>query len=144
MRRRLVLTLFLVTPVLLCPACGRNNGLHTVRGQVLFENRPPEHALVVLHPLGRADGDAVRPRGEVGPDGTFVLSTYGARDGAPAGEYGVTVEWWQTSGSKKNPQGYDAPPVNRLPARYARVESSGLRVQVKEGDNQLPPFQLRR
>ena len=71
----------------------------------------------------------------------FTLSTYGPRDGAPAGEYLVTVEWWQARPTKAR-DGDDSPPINRLPARYASAQASRLRVQVAEGTNELQPFQL--
>lgn len=128
--------------VLFCPACGHNGAApQPVDGQVLFENKPAQHALVVFHPV-QGGGDLPRPRGQVGADGTFKLTTFETGDGAPPGEYAVTVEWWLSPGSKANPAGYDQPPVNRMPPKYAKVETSGLRVQVKEGKNTLEPFRL--
>jgi hypothetical protein len=141
MRKLLLLPLLIV--VLACNACGRGDrkAVVPVEGQVLFENKPAQYALVVFHPVGGAPG-APRPTGRVGADGTFTLTTYDAGDGAPPGEYDVTVEWLLTTGSKSNPAGYDNPPVNRLPSRYGKAGTSGLRVRVQEGKNSLPPFKL--
>ena len=115
-----------------------------VAGQVLYEGQPTPHALVTLHPLDPADKSTPRPHGSVGPDGRFTLTTYRAGDGAPPGEYGVTVEWWLTSARAGTPEGDSLPPTNRLPPRYARVETSNIRVRIEAGDNQLPVFKLSR
>jgi hypothetical protein len=82
----------------------------------------------------------VKPRGQVEADGTFTLTTYEAGDGAPAGEYQVTVEWWLASGKP----GDDRPPANRLPARYARAETSKLTARIEPGTNRLAAIELKR
>jgi hypothetical protein len=120
--------------------CGGSDRVpvHPVQGQVLFEGKPAPHAHVVLHPVGPAD-KTPPPQGQVGPDGSFRVGTYQPGDGAPAGEYAVTVQWLLTSA--QNP---DAPASNRLPVRYSQASTSGLRVQVREGDNRLPTLQLKK
>jgi hypothetical protein len=135
MRRRLTLALLL--SALLCSACGRGQRpLYQVRGKVLLDGKPTPHALVVFHPVGEAEPDAARPRANVAEDGTFTLTTFEAGDGAYAGDYAVTVEWWLS-------RGRDEAPVNRLSARYAKPATSGLRATVAEGHNDLQPFNLR-
>lgn len=126
--------------------CGRSDRapVYPVRGKVLFDGKPTPHALVVLHPVGPAPKDAPRPYAQVAADGTFEVSTYAPRDGAPPGDYAVTVQWLLTSARKNSRDGEDAPPTNRLPVRYATAERSGLRVRVQEGENQLPPLTLKK
>lgn len=109
-----------------------------VHGRVLFDGKPTPHALVLFHPLGTEDKDAVRPRGQVGPDGTFTLTTYESGDGAPAGDYRVTVELWLSAGKG------DEGPTSRLPARYGNPKTSGLTATVDAGPTELQPFQLKR
>ena len=98
------------------------------RGKVLFEGEPVAGAQLVLQSLDKGpSADAI-----TGADGTFVLSTYTADDGAPAGEYAVTLVW-------RKPL-YDAsgkPGKNLLPARYARKDTSPLKVVIKSGKNDL-------
>jgi hypothetical protein len=65
-------------------------------------------------------------------DGTFALSTYTANDGAPAGEYAVTVVWW-----KPLVDANGKPGPNLLPERYARPETTPLRATVKAGTNEV-------
>jgi|SRR6516162_1280462 hypothetical protein len=124
---------------LACTSCGGadRKPVYPVKGQVNFEGRPLPSAFVVFHPLGGPDVDSIRPVGQGDRAGSFNLTTYTRHDGAPAGEYAVTVEF------RPPPLDGDAPHDDILPARYAKPESSGLRVQVIEGDNELPPFELK-
>jgi hypothetical protein len=64
------------------------------------------------------------------------VSTYRAEDGAPAGQYDVTIVWL--------PKGYNGPleKSNKLPGRYSQPATSGLKVEVKASDNVLPTFNL--
>src|SRR5262245_15325321 len=66
--------------------------LAPLTGHVSFDGQPAAGATVIFHPL-EAPADAPRPTATVGTDGTFTLGTYQPGDGAPAGEYAVTVEW---------------------------------------------------
>jgi hypothetical protein len=140
-KQRLALALTLALPAVLGTSCGpriAHKPLYPVRGQVLFEGRPANRALVVLHPLNDPSPEAVRPRGQVGEDGLFTLSTYGTKDGAPSGAYRVTVELWLSTGKG------DEGPTSRLPAKYANPEKSGLTATVDTGPTELKPFLLKR
>lgn len=121
-----------------CESSEQRKPVYPVRGRVLFDGKPTPHALVVFHPLGTEDKDAVRPRGQVGPDGFFTLTTYEPGDGAPAGDYQVTVELWLSSGKG------DEGPTSRLPARYKNPKTSGLTARLDAGAVELQPFQLKR
>jgi hypothetical protein len=105
---------------------------------VRVAGRPPSHALVGFHPVGDAGPNAVHPVGEVDEQGRFTLTSYRAGDGAPEGEYRVTVAWFLASGRP----GDDGPPANYLPDRYARVDATPLRAVVGKGGVVLPPFDL--
>jgi hypothetical protein len=145
MIRRPVQSLAVLSLAMLSLFCGSDRKrLVPVKGRVLFNGKPVPHALVVFHPLQDAGPHTIRPRGKVAEDGTFQLTTFDPHDGAPPGEYGVTVEWWLTQASKNSPEGSDLPPANRLPARYSRVATSGLRATITDGVCELQPFQLSR
>lgn len=109
------------------------------RGKISFQNQPAGGAFVVLHPrLPQAVGDA-RPTAIVQPDGSFEATTFDSADGAPSGEYVVTVEWRklvQIDGEWK-------PGPNLLPPKYESPGTSDIVVQVAEGENQLPEIVLR-
>jgi hypothetical protein len=104
-----------------------------VKGQVFFEDRPVKGALVVFHPLDDPGSKPVRSYARTEADGRFTLSTYVPQDGAPAGRYAVTIVIEDDGDGSRS-----------LPARYASPQTSGFVVQVKEGNNQLQPFLLRR
>lgn len=108
-----------------------------VTGRVTFRNRIPVGAFVVLHPLRSALPNQARPSGFVNADGSYTLSTYTRNDGAPAGEYAVTVEWRRHVGNGDSPI-----TSNRLPARYQKPETSGLRVTIPQESSEVPSIQL--
>lgn len=110
----------------------------TVTGKVTIDGKPAEHATVVFHPAGSSGPDAVKPRGKVGADGTFSLTTYDGNDGAPAGSYRVTVELW-LAGARS-----DDPPTNRLSQKLASPETSHLTATVLTAPTTLQPFALKR
>jgi hypothetical protein len=122
-------------------SCGKADGrkpTFPVTGKVLLpDGKPAEHASVVLHPVGEDGQDVPKPRGKVAADGSFSLTTYDAADGAPAGEYRVTVELWRTTGRG------DEGPTNRLKPRYANPESSGLTATINPGPTELKPIALK-
>ncbi len=140
---------FVIRPALLLAAvlalsCG-NDGrrrVFPVHGQVLYEDKPTPGALVIFHPLNDSDPQAPRPVARVGADGSFAPTTYRADDGAPAGEYAVTVVWVKEVDNQDAPREEQREPRNLLPDRYGKPDTSGLRVQIKEGRNDLPPFRL--
>jgi hypothetical protein len=110
-----------------------------VAGRVLMDGKPLGHAFVVFHPRGITGPDDVPPRALADGNGNFFLSTYDGADGAPAGEYRITVEKYKAATETDNGR-----PVNLVPARYAKPDTSHLTVRVHEGRNELSPFQLKR
>jgi hypothetical protein len=120
----------------LAASCGGSAGkLYPVTGKVFYMGQPAEGASVVFQPANSGP-DSVMPFGTVGSDGTFKLSTRDRGDGAPAGEYVVLVTWFPPNARElDNPQ-------NKLPGRYASPTETTLKATVKEGPNELEPFQL--
>ena len=134
-----ILTLVLFTFGL--ASCSKSAGrkpVFPVSGRVLLpDGKPAEHALVVLHPVGETAEGAGKPHAKVSADGTFKLTTYDADDGAPAGEYRVTVELWLAGKG-------DEPPANRLNPKFSKPETSGLTATVGTGPTELKPIELKR
>ena len=77
--------------------CGKEDTsrvpVHPVSGAISFRGQPTSGAFLSLHPKDGASTGAPSPRATVGPDGKFALSTYNSQDGAPEGDYVVTVQW---------------------------------------------------
>ncbi|HZN32458.1 MAG TPA: hypothetical protein VFB80_01520 [Pirellulaceae bacterium] len=116
-----------------------------MKGSVLVAGKPAARATVIFHPKAPA-ADALaekappRPTGEVQADGSFTLSTYTAGDGAPAGEYTVTISW--PSGS--SPIGGDADSgPDRLGGRYLNPQTSRLSAKVDAAATEVPRFELK-
>jgi hypothetical protein len=110
-----------------------------VRGQLFVRDQPAAGAMVLFIPVNEPpDPKDPRPRAEVEKDGSFTLSTYGTRDGAPSGDYVVTVTWR----GGVLPDGREEP-EDKLHGRYATRAVSPLRATVKEGPNELPRFELK-
>jgi hypothetical protein len=102
-----------------------------VKAKVYYEGTPAPEAQVVFH---RIEGDRMirTADGVVEADGSLELTTYKAFDGAPAGSYAVTVVRREPARDSDGQPG-----SNRLPGKYANPATSGLRVEVKAGDNDL-------
>jgi hypothetical protein len=133
----------LLAMIVVLPSCGRNDHqpVYRVRGQVFDpEGNPAVGALVVFHPVNSGDAHATRPLGYVDRQGAFELTTYEQGDGAPAGEYVVTIEWRERSPSPFGPQKEGA---DRLRGRYSDPKTSKLRAVVqRRGQNELPAMRL--
>jgi hypothetical protein len=109
--------------------------VYPVQGQLVVDGKPARGAYVLFHPVNDADPQATRPHGQVSQDGTFHLSTYRANDGAPIGDYVVTIDW------RKAVPGHGPRGPNLLPPEYDTPKESPLRVTVKAESNKLSPFE---
>jgi len=116
---------------------------HPVTGRITVNGVPARGAIVRLHPKTTQPGTKypLMPSGTANAEGVFQLTTYEGPDGAPAGEYVVTVEWpdrdWRPPGG-----GFPPPPPDRMKGRFADPKRSTIEVQVVEGENQLEPIVL--
>jgi hypothetical protein len=139
--------LLLVLPGLSCSRSGHRRPVFPVRGQVLLEGKPLSSVLVVFHPAGAWGAEESRPYARTDRAGRFAVSTYGTEDGAPAGEYKVAIVELRGRGEEDEAPADEGGPRKARssppPARYADPETSGLRVRVHEGPNELEPFQLK-
>ena len=136
-RSRYTSRLFTPCVLLAVAACSAkppdHSPVYPVRGELLVGGKPAVGAVVSLHPVGNAAPDAVKPQATVEADGTFRPNSYELRDGAPAGDYALTVYW----PGGKGPVGPD-----RLKGRYGNPARPVMRVTVKAGDNVLEPIRL--
>jgi len=111
-----------------------------VKGQLAIRGKPATGAFVVLHPMAALDSKVIPPRGQVRDDGTFSLTTYKSDDGAPVGEYKVTVEYRELV---KQTNGDISRGPNLVPKQYGNPKTSPLTVRIAEGENALPPIVLK-
>lgn len=123
--------------LLLCLGCGENWQAETypAHGRITINGEAPNGAVIELYATGEAvDVRNSRPWAIVQEDGTYALSTYERGDGAPAGQYAVTVRW---------PPDVSQPSLaDRLGGAFVRPERSRWGVTVGEGENELPPIEI--
>ena len=115
-----------------------------VRGAVFVDNKPATGAVVSFQPIGDSNLGALRANGRIGDDGTFLLTTYVTADGAPAGEYIVTVYWADPSKKpslEEEDEETDLAP-DLLRGRFAARDVSVLRATVGDKPIELAPVDL--
>ena len=134
---------------LACSSCNRGKTLYPVRAQVFFEGQPATGALVVLHPVDDPSPAAVRPSGYVDADGRLKLMSYYTAtrttgDGAPAGEYIVTIAWLPADVKEYLSKHPKAELPDKLQGRYSQPDSSTLRAKVLPRPTELPRIDLKK
>jgi hypothetical protein len=108
MTRHRAAALLLATVALVCPACSQDKPCYPVHGKVLFDGQPVRGAILVFHPLDDPDPNAIKPRAFADREGNFKVTTFRADDGAPAGNYAVTVVWQGRGGGGQGTGGGSA------------------------------------
>jgi hypothetical protein len=135
----------------LAASCGRSKSMEIknklpvfpVHGTVTINGKPAPEASLTFLPIDPFPKDAAInvPRAITGEDGSFVVSTYGSGDGAPAGRYRVIASWKGSQAGVHGEQREDLPEL--LPKNYQNPRGSRLRAEVKaEGENELPTFKI--
>lgn len=103
--------------------------VYPVRGKVLLASGEPISAgIIKFHPKSPLGAEAA---GEIGPDGSFRLTTIVKNDGALPGSYTVSVDPYFKGGR------LSAVPASRVPPKFGAPETSGLTAEVEAKDNDL-------
>ena len=106
-----------------------------VKGTITINGEHPEGAIVTLHPTADAvDVRKSKPWGLVEPDGSYTLRTYDKGDGAPLGDYRVTVAWLD------NPNVPNS--IDLLGGAYADPDQSQWTFTIEKGRTELPPIEI--
>ena len=112
-----------------------------VEAVATFKGKPATGALVVLHPTDPAREKVIggKPFGKVKEDGTIAITTYEQGDGAPEGDYGVTVQWIEEAGPGKFSLSSEGGVGNdKLGGRYSDPRAPKIKFTVtKNGPNKL-------
>lgn len=142
-RTELQSTVLLATLLLavLCSGCGSRpeymeTDVFPASGELKIDGLPASGAFVLFHPVGDVGmTKGNKPFARVAADGSFLVTTYNTGDGAPDGNYRVTVIW---------PEDPDArgPSPDRLRGRYSQPETSGLRAEMAAPRTVLPVWEL--
>jgi hypothetical protein len=116
--------------------------LYEASGKVTVQGQPAEGAKVVFYPTSSAlQGPRMPiPAGTTDATGTFHLQSYEPKDGAPAGEFKVTVIWPEPIPPNVDQEMYQ--PKDRLQGRYSDPQRTTITATIPEGGGELPPFEL--
>lgn len=111
--------------------CGSGSAKsYPVQGKVLVNGKPVGGAEVIFYPHNPAQQRV--SVGNSGPDGSFQLMTLQAGDGAPEGNYDITVMWPDYT----IPRDECVDPLHdRLKQRYAERGKAGLHAEIRPGNN---------
>lgn len=124
----------LVAAVTLLAGCSRGDfAVAPVKGKVLRDGKAVEGGSVTFRPVEvvttKAELKGKPASGQVNPDGTFVLSTYGVNDGAVIGKH--TVSFFPVVEAAKSYQ--DKPAASP----YAGLVPKDKQVEIKPGQNEI-------
>lgn len=132
----------LVILVLSLGGCGpQTPELIPVSGELFYQGKPPRGALVQFRPVNATDKPwpSGYPRGEVQADGTFEIGTETSNDGAPAGDYIVTVTWVVPPPGSDDPE---AATEDLFQGRFRDPAQSTLKATVTPPKTFLPRMNL--
>lgn len=106
--------------------------VYPVRGTVRVNGQTEKGVIVMFNPVG----GSTRLIAVTEADGTFQLSTHGKYDGAPPGEYKVTLAWPEYS-----PEGDPGP--DRFKNKFGNTAQPVLTVTVGEQALTLEPIEVK-
>jgi len=104
--------------------------IYPVEGILTVNGAPAANASLGFHPLDRG-ASARCPVGRTDIHGRFHLTTHSYCDGAPAGEYAVTIVWPDESSMVDECNCPDPLQHDRLNGLYANAEQTEIRVTVE-------------
>jgi hypothetical protein len=118
--------------------CDTNQNLAPTQGKVTIEGRPLTAGRVQFAPIASRDNrfPGKPAYGTIQPDGTFVLGTHAADDGAIIGKHRVTIYRRKTAGDEGPAK--SAPPPNDE-WKFAILRLVGMEFEVRpDVDNDFP------
>lgn len=126
----------LILPAIAVGCGAPEPAVYEARGTLTINGVPVSNASLAFH---CADGDtsAACPVGITNDDGAFALTTFAANDGAPPGEYVVTLLWHDASKPVDECECIDPTQHDLLRGRYADAKTSELRATIRRKPNQL-------
>jgi hypothetical protein len=108
--------------------------LFPVKGAAKYNGQSMTGGCVSLVPVTHDSRVKIPPFGLVDEDGVFQITTYETGDGAPAGDYSVTVSW--------SDDDVDSP-SDLFKGRYRNPKKPVAKFTVKEGANEIPLIDLK-
>ena len=131
--------------MLILVGCSQSNGrvkVYPVSGKVSVRGAAAEGARVVFYPVSeelKKPGMPI-PYGTTDGQGVFKLRSYDADDGAPEGEYKISVIWFDLPPEKAQENPSSA--KDRLSGKYSNPQNSNLTAKVEKGGGEIAPLEL--
>jgi hypothetical protein len=113
-----------------------------VSGKVTQNGKTLTMGDVTFTPTGGMPGTGHVATGQIGPDGSYRLTTFNTGDGAVLGTHKVTVVVRSPADMRKMNElkggkiAYKLPPSS-APPKYSQVESTPLKFTVEDKDNKI-------
>ncbi len=102
-----------------------------VNGKVKLKNGSDPGVLAGYSVSFELEGAKSSGTGEIQPDGSFKISTFGADDGALPGKHRVAIS------PPLSPDPDKPMPKPKVAAKYSGFETSGIVVEIKPGKNDV-------
>lgn len=117
-----------------------------VKGEVFFKKTTPaDGAFIVFQPkspeLMKSMGGRA-PSAHVREDGSYELTTYMDKDGAPEGEYNVTIVWEKAPKEAKMVINDRGAGPDRLQGKYGNPSAPKLSAKVEAGKSNSFRFEV--
>lgn len=110
-----------------------------VSGSVLVKGQPAADVFITFHPM-EPSVTGITPRAQSDSQGRFTVSTYETGDGAPVGKYRLSFSWLGVIEGMREEE-YEKLP-EKLPRKYLNPKSSGIEIDVIDGENVLVAIDL--
>lgn len=120
-----------IAGLLTMAGCDSGPEMVPVEGKVIYQGSPLEFGGVMFQPVGGGD----LARGQIEPDGTFVLTTKTVGDGVKRGPCRVRVtafEAQQHGGDRSKFEGETPLGNSVIPSKYQSFGASGIEIEVTQ------------
>jgi hypothetical protein len=111
--------------------------VYPVSGQRFVRGLPAGNARIELRAANDRELDRLCPHAIVKADGFFEITTFDSADGAPIGNYALTVSW--PLAPKRR---FDAEGPDRFKGRFSDPRRPVRKVEIIAGDNYLGRIEL--
>lgn len=134
---------FVLLSLALVPGCASREKddnrvkVYPVEGKLFVLDRPAGDASIAFHAVAKDWAGGHCPVGITRADGTFRLMTYSLDDGAPEGEYVITLYWPHDPLLVNECACSELTTHDRLYGLYANSATSTLRATIRPEHNRL-------
>jgi len=121
-----------VALLLFIAGCGSKVALYPVVGTVEFRGQTLNTGVIAFH---HDDGVLPIAKGDIQSDGSFILETFTAGDGAVAGTYAVTITAMIPGHGVEGQDADYRPPKPLIPIKYMRLLETPVKATVEKKEN---------